>query len=75
MMILGFDGERRHARLSWRAVSRVDYWVTLTRLRIIDAPHGPVPESIGGGTTGRIGIRNLIPPSRVSVSVGTIDGI
>ena len=32
-------------RFFWRAIDRLDYWVTLTRLRVLDALCGPEPET------------------------------
>ena len=32
-------------RLFWRALDRVDYWLMLARLRILDALAGPLPET------------------------------
>jgi hypothetical protein len=37
------DGQLR--RLFWRAVDELDYLLTLTRLRILDALGGPEPET------------------------------
>jgi hypothetical protein len=33
------------ARLFWRALDWLDYWLTLARLRILDALTGPEPET------------------------------
>jgi hypothetical protein len=30
----------------WRALDRVEYLVTLTRLRLVDAIYGPMPETL-----------------------------
>jgi hypothetical protein len=32
-------------RLFWRVVDQLDYWVTLARLRVLDALCGPEPET------------------------------
>jgi len=37
------DGPVR--RLFWRVLDVLDYWLTLTRLRILDALAGPEPET------------------------------
>jgi hypothetical protein len=35
----------RMRRLSWRVADDLDYLVTLTRLRVLDAIVGPLPET------------------------------
>jgi len=37
------DGPK--ACLFWRGLDRADYWLTLARLRILDALAGPLPET------------------------------
>ena len=32
------------ARLFWRALDEVDYWICCVRLRILDVLCGPLPE-------------------------------
>ena len=39
------DGRLR--QLFWRAADKLDYLVTLVRLRILDALAGPLPETPG----------------------------
>jgi hypothetical protein len=41
--------ERRLARLFWRALDRVDYWITLARLRAMDRAYGPLPDTHRSG--------------------------
>jgi len=33
-------------RFFWRIVDGLDYWLTLTKLRILDALTGPLPEML-----------------------------
>jgi hypothetical protein len=35
----------RRPRAFWRTLDALDYWLTLTRLRILDALAGPEPET------------------------------
>jgi hypothetical protein len=37
--------DTRLRRLFWRIADGLDYWLTLTRLRILDALTGPLPET------------------------------
>jgi hypothetical protein len=37
--------ETRLGRILWRIADGLDYWLTLTRLRILDALTGPLPET------------------------------
>ena len=37
--------EMRLGRIWWRIADQLDYWLTLTRLRILDALLGPLPET------------------------------
>jgi hypothetical protein len=37
--------DTRPARFFWRVLDVLDYWLTLTRLRILDALTGPLPET------------------------------
>ena len=37
--------ETRLARIWWRIADGVDFWLTLGRLRILDALTGPLPET------------------------------
>jgi hypothetical protein len=37
------DGLLRH--LPWGVLDRLDYWLTLARLRILDTLAGPLPET------------------------------
>jgi hypothetical protein len=32
-------------RLTWHIVDRINYWVTLATLRVLDTVHGPEPET------------------------------
>ena len=36
--------ETRLGRILWRIADGLDYWLTLTKLRILDALTGPLPE-------------------------------
>jgi hypothetical protein len=36
--------DTRAARFFWRVLDVLDYWLTLTRLRVLDALTGPLPE-------------------------------
>jgi hypothetical protein len=37
--------DRGPGRIWWRIADGLDYWVTLTKLRILDALTGPLPET------------------------------
>ena len=37
--------ETRLGRILWRIADGFDYMLTLARLRIVDAPTGPLPET------------------------------
>jgi hypothetical protein len=37
--------ETRLGRILWRIADGLDYWLTLTKLRILDALTGPLPET------------------------------
>jgi hypothetical protein len=37
--------ETRLGRILWRITDGLDYWLTLVRLRILDAVAGPEPET------------------------------
>jgi len=36
--------ETQLGRILWRIADGLDYWLTLTKLRILDALTGPLPE-------------------------------